>query len=297
VLDDHAGGGAAGVELGHAFVGRVGVVDVVVGELLALHLPSGRDAKAPLGAPIERRRLMRVLAVAQRLREPSAEGTIRGRRIVQLPGEPVRDRGVIGCGARIGLRGEPATEAEGGAARPQRVEQRRVILRVHDDRDIVVVLGRSTDHGGPADVDILDAILEACTLRDGGLERVEVHHQKIDRLDAVRRHRARVFGIGADRQQTAMHLGMQRLDTAVHHLGKAGELRDVDHSDPRIGDRLGGAAGRNDLDACGGQRARKINQAGLVGNGNQRAFDAARGGGHGWLRSPSPGGGGSPAEA
>ena len=46
VLDDGAGGGAAGVELGDAFVGRVGVVDVVVGELLALELPRGGDAGA-----------------------------------------------------------------------------------------------------------------------------------------------------------------------------------------------------------------------------------------------------------
>ena len=36
VLDDHAGGAALRIELGEAFVGRVGVVEIVVGELLAL---------------------------------------------------------------------------------------------------------------------------------------------------------------------------------------------------------------------------------------------------------------------
>jgi hypothetical protein len=33
-----------GVELADALVGRIGVVDVVVGELLALELARGRDA-------------------------------------------------------------------------------------------------------------------------------------------------------------------------------------------------------------------------------------------------------------
>ena len=38
------------IELGDAFVGRVGVVDVVVGELLALQLARGRDAERVLAA-------------------------------------------------------------------------------------------------------------------------------------------------------------------------------------------------------------------------------------------------------
>ena len=40
---------ALGIEFGDAFIGRVGVVDVVVGELLALHLPRGGDAEALAG--------------------------------------------------------------------------------------------------------------------------------------------------------------------------------------------------------------------------------------------------------
>src|SRR5215471_14180141 len=54
VLDDGACGGARRIELGDAFIGRVGVVDVVVGELLALNLTRGRDAKARRGRAIER---------------------------------------------------------------------------------------------------------------------------------------------------------------------------------------------------------------------------------------------------
>ena len=63
VLDDDAGSRALGIELGGAFVGRVGVVDVVVGELLALHLARGGDAGTLIGRAVERGLLVRVLAI------------------------------------------------------------------------------------------------------------------------------------------------------------------------------------------------------------------------------------------
>ena len=54
------------VEFRDAFECGVGVVQVVVGEFLALHLRCRRDAR-PLAGGIECRRLVRVLAIAQRL--------------------------------------------------------------------------------------------------------------------------------------------------------------------------------------------------------------------------------------
>jgi hypothetical protein len=81
VLDDRAGRGAFGVEFGDAFVGRVGVVDVVVGKLLALYLPRGGDAVAKVRCAIERRALVRVLAVAQRLGQLAAS-VLRNARVV-----------------------------------------------------------------------------------------------------------------------------------------------------------------------------------------------------------------------
>ena len=74
VLDDDAGRGARRIELADAFIGRIGIVDVVVGQFLALQLPRGGDARALVGRAIERGRLVRVLAVAQRLDQPAAEG-------------------------------------------------------------------------------------------------------------------------------------------------------------------------------------------------------------------------------
>jgi len=43
-----------------------------------------------------------------------------------------------------------------------------------------------------------------------------------------------------------------------------------------FGERAPGAAGRDELDAAGGERAGKIDKAGLVGNGKEGAGDAAK---------------------
>ena len=90
-----------------------------------------------------------------------------------------------------------------------------------------MILGRGADHGGAADVDVLNALLESGAFVDGGLERIEIDHQQIDRRDAVRLHRLRMLLVVADRKQPAMHLRMQCLDPAIHHLGKARQLRDI----------------------------------------------------------------------
>ena len=130
-----------------------------------------------------------------------------------------------------------------------------------------MVLRRGADHRRSADVDILDAFLETCALIDGGLERIEIDHQEVDRRDAVRLHRLRMFGIVADRQQSAMHLRMQGLDPAVHHFRKSGQLRHIADLQPRRGNRLGGAAGGDEIDAVGRERAGKFDQPGFIGNG------------------------------
>ena len=220
MLDDGAGRGAARIELGDAFIGRVGVVDVVVGELLALHLPRGGDAEALAGRAIERRALVRVLAIAQRLDQLAAEGAVVGRAVVQRVGEPVGDRRVIGGGARIGLGGELLAQRERGHAGVlgELGEHGGVVGGLDHDRDVGVVLGGGADHRRAADVDVLDAVVESRALRDGRLERIEIDHQQIDRPDAVRVHRGGVLRVVADRQQAAMHLRVQRLDPAVHHL-------------------------------------------------------------------------------
>ena len=136
-----------------------------------------------------------------------------------------------------------------------------------------MVLGRRADHRRAADVDVLDAVVVVGALRHRRLERVEVDHQQVDRLDPVRGHRRHMLGIVAQRQKPAMHHRVQRLHPAVHHLGKAGQLGHVAHRQPGLAQRRRGAAGRDELDPARGQRPREIDEPGLVGNGNQGAAE------------------------
>ena len=105
--------------------------------------------------------------------------------------------------------------------------ERAVVSRIDDHRDAGVVLGRTPDHGRPADVDVLHALRETRTPIEGRLERVEVDHQEVDGRDPVLRHGALMPGMPAYGEQTAMHQGMKRLNAPVHHLGEARQLRHV----------------------------------------------------------------------
>ena len=67
-------------------------------------------------------------------------------------------------------------------------------------------------------------------------------------------------------QDAAVDRRVQRLDPAVHHLGKAGDVGDVDDRQSRGGQGLGGAAGGDQFDAEGGQSAAERRPAGLFRN-------------------------------
>ena len=79
--------------------------------------------------------------------------------------------------------------------------------------------------------------------------------------------------IVADGEQAAVHLGVQRLHPAVHHLGKPGDVGDVDHLQACVRQGLGGPAGGDDLDAVPGEPTGEIHKPALVGNRQQRAGD------------------------
>jgi hypothetical protein len=93
-------------------------------------------------------------------------------------------------------------------------------------------------------------------------------------------HRRSVLLVVADREQAAMHFRMQRLNAAIHHFGRAGQLGDIDYGKSGILESLGGAARRDQLNAEARQRGRKCNQTGLVGDRKQSAGYASRVAGH-----------------
>ena len=103
-------------------------------------------------------------------------------------------------------------------------------------------------------------------LGGGLLEGVEVDDDHVDGLDRVLGDGGLVFGVAADVEQAAVHLGVEGLDAAVEHLGKAGEVADVLDGEAGIAKRAGGAAGRDEFDAEAGQCLGKLHQARLIGN-------------------------------
>ena len=286
MLDDDAGGSRL-IEFGDAFEGGVGIVDVVVGELLALELARRGDARPTVRRAVEGRPLMRVLAIAHRLGKRAAQCAEGRRGVAELVCEPVRDRRVVSGGAGISLlRQSLAQRQRGLAAMGVEIGQHgSVIGTLDDNRDVVMVLGGGADHRRPPDIDVLDAVVIAFAGRDRRLERIEVHHQQIDRLDAMADHRGLMLGMGAHGEQSAMDLRMERLDATVHHLRKARQFRHVLNREPRIGDRFRGAAGRDQRDTALVQRTGEIDEPRLVGNGKERAFDAAKLSRHGGVRT------------
>ena len=236
---------------------------------------------------------MRVLAVAQRLHALGRDGEPLRKRLAFLLGEPARDRRVIRGGPRIGLGRKLAAQGQrrGALVRPQLGDHRGVVGRIDNDGHEIMVLGRGADQRRPADVDVLDARREVRPARHRGLEGIEVRHHEIDARDLVVDHRLLVSGVGAPRQDAAMDRGLQGLHPAVHDLGKARVIAHLDHLQPGIAQRLGRAAGRQDFNPVPGQRLAELNQALLVGDGDQRPFDAGQirggrwdvvgGGGHG----------------
>ena len=67
-----------------------------------------------------------------------------------------------------------------------------------------------------------------------------------------------------------MDLRVERLHPPVQDLGEAGDVGDVADREPGLGEGARGAAGRDELDAELGERAGEVDEAGLVGNGDQR---------------------------
>ena len=278
--DDHGRAVAkrgAGGEFSRKFKCGIGVVVVVVRQLLALDLLSLRQAGHGRAARhIKRGGLMRVLAIAQRAHQcVRACQHLREVLLLVDRGKPLRDRSIISGRRSIGLCRHRAAECQRrlSAGLVEFGGQRCVVGRIGQDSDELVVLGRRAHHRRSTDIDVLDHFVAFRALGHGCLERIEVDHDQIDRADRMFGHGGGMLGIVAHRQQPAVNRGVQRLDAAIHHFRKAGEVRNVLHRQPGLAQRLGGAPGRDQFHAARGQSLAKVHKAGLVGHRKQRPLD------------------------
>ncbi len=153
-----------------------------------------------------------------------------------------------------------------GALGADLLEHGSVVGRIDDDSDVGVVLRRGADHRRSADVDQFDSRLRA--------ERIQVHHDEIDGLDAVGVHVGPMIverGVGED---ATMDLRVQR-DHAVSEDGR--HARQFDHVgdlDTGVGDHRRGTAARHELPAELAQAERELDDPGFVENGQQRGGHA-----------------------
>ena len=284
MLDDDAG---RFVEHAYAFDGGVGVRDIVERQLLALeHARRGDAGAAGRELAVERRLLVRVLAVAQVLqffvnqRQGLRKGILREG---FAPEQVRRHHGVVPGGVRECLGGELGARVDaGGAGIGLEVpEDLRVVGRIDDDGHRLVVPGRRTHHCGAADVDVLDGVsVGAVGFRDRCREWIQVNGEQVDARDVVLLHDGIVDA--ASTEQSAMHARVQRLDAPVHDLGKAGVRRDLDHRNAGVGQRAGGTTGAEDFDFACNQGAREFNDARLVGDRQQGPADRDE---HSWKMS------------
>jgi hypothetical protein len=139
------------------------------------------------------------------------------------------------------------------AALAQLGEDAVVLFGARHHRHPGVVLRRGARHRGTADVDRLDV---------GRLEeRVQVGHDHVEHVDAVRLHVGEVRLLAAVGEDPAVNLRVQRHDAVVEHLGKACDLGKVPHRHAGLLDRARRAARRHELPTELVQRARELDDA------------------------------------
>ena len=230
--------------------------------------------------------LVRIFAVAQV--ESFVEGEAQGwrecagfrRQLGGIGGDAFEcggDGGIVGggCGKGFLARRHLVSRESVPPERRQFVGDGVVVGGRRDDGDVVKILGGGADHGGAADVDVLDQFFEGhAGLGRGFFEGVEIHDHHVDGSDAVFGDGGYVLGIFAAMQDAAVNFGVKRLDAAVEHFGEAGEVGDVFHGDAGVAQELGGAAGGDEFDAESGELAGEIDESGLVGDTENGALDA-----------------------
>ncbi len=134
-----------------------------------------------------------------------------------------------------------------------------------------MVLRARADHRRAADVDVLDDLVAPRPARHGRREGIEVDDDEVDHADPVRPSGVHVRGEVAPREQPAVDRGVERLDPAVHHLGEAGHLGDVDDRQPRRAQRRRRPPGRHQLDPVPRERVAEVDEPGLVADRKERA--------------------------
>ena len=92
---------------------------------------------------------------------------------------------------------------------------------VDDDSLILEILSGGSEHRGPADVNLLERLIERYAVPgDGSLKRIQIDDNKIDRGDVEFGKLLAVGRIFRDCKEPRVDLRMERLYTAIENLGE-----------------------------------------------------------------------------
>ena len=104
-------------------------------------------------------------------------------------------------------------------------------------------------------------------------ERIQIHDHQLERHDALLGDGGHVVGPVAAAEDAAVDLRVERLDPAVHHLGKAGVGGHLADRDAGLFEMPPRAAAGEDFDARRHQPPGELDQARLVADADERSFN------------------------
>ena len=216
--------------------------------------------------------LVGVLAVAQRLGSLQLQPDHRRQAVIGCPGavglglvlvQPRAYGRVVSLGVSEGLAGQAATGGRRQApAQPELIKHRRIVGRVDQHAHMGMVLGRGPHHRRSANVDRLDA--------GRRLERVQVHHHQIDRVDPVGLQVGPVGGVVAISEDPAVDAGMEGHHPMAQHDRRARVVGYVHHRQARGLDHPGRARTGDQLPPQLDEPRGQLDHARLVVDRDQR---------------------------
>ena len=172
-----------------------------------------------------------------------------------------------------GLGGQHATLGRSEAPLVKGVLQVLVLCRGGEDGHAGMVLGGSPHHGRPADVDLLDAVVETGSRGNGLGERVQVAHDEVEGLHTEFGELVAVGVQSAIGKDSGMDARVERLDPSIQTFGESGDGAHLGDLETGVGEGLGRRPGRDDVHTCLVEHGGKLFDAGLVEDGHQGTTD------------------------
>ena len=211
---------------------------------------------------VERRRLVRILAITQSLRLRPRQSQRRGQRLL---GQIRGDGGIVGCRVGEGFGGKPPPRLKGQRARLEAFEHRRIIRRVNQGNDVGEILGCGAQQGHAANINLLNRLVERhIGARNCLLEGIEVDDEQINGQQAVCGKLGHVLRQIAAGEQASVDGGVERLHAAIEDFGKARQRTDGLRGNAGFGEYPLSVARRDEFHPTGVEGASQVNDARLI---------------------------------